>query len=69
MRNAPALLNAKEEEQKWDLVGGAFETPMDAAPGAASWLDGENLICSRPHITFIYSAAELPPLRKQEMLT
>lgn len=58
---------SKLEVQKQDSVGGAFENlPTDTAPGCGILAlgDGENLIRSGTRITFIYSGAELPPLRK-----
>lgn len=58
---------SKLEVQKQDSVGGAFENlPTDTAPGCGILAlgDGENLIRSGTRITFIYSGAELPSLRK-----
>lgn len=67
VRHAPALPTAKLEGQKQDSAGGAFENlPTDTAPGRGILAlgDGANLIRPGPRITFIYSGAELPPLRK-----
>lgn len=66
MRDAPALWSESPKEQKQDVVRGAFESaPMDTAPGYGILAlgNGENLIRSGPHITFLHSGAELPPLR------
>lgn len=67
VRDAPARWSESPKEQKQDVVRGAFDSvSMDPAPGYGILAlgDGENLIRSGPHITFIYSGAQLPPLRK-----